>query len=521
MQGCGGPRACASLAHPVDWPALARAPLLLCVVLASAAPVRAQQAAGAFALSEWRVPGRAIEAFAVRDERGRDRVLVVSVLGNAPQERRYVSWLPDDRSRAATPVELPAEAVALDAAELGLAPGPELVWLSATELRVLSSSGETLRREPVDPPLPLPARTWEIARSEIVRDWDSDGHLEALLPTAAGARLQPLVAGDAPQTLTLPLVADYGSPWLDNWFRPGFLWGLVSWPMLALADDDGDGRKDLYAANRFELFVFRAGPQGLPSQPTARRSFPPFAPEEELRHTASTLLAFARDLDGDGRAELVVHRMVGSLLRSHTTTTVHGNGGEGPDTRAEPWLRIDSKGGTSAIELEDIDGDGRVEVLEAHIPFGVVQAVRMLTLGRLEVRLRVRAIPNAAGAPAPETWRDDVSFPFDYENSRVLGLMPHTKTDWNGDGLRDLCWGDGSGKLRFRLGEARAAGPGYGAVVATLELPVSGDLVSADLDGDGLPDFVAHDPFDLEGRVRIGINRGVLPGTLPGIRAPD
>ena len=47
------------------------------------------------------------------------------------------------------------------------------------------------------------------------------------------------------------------------------------------------------------------------------------------------------------------------------------------------------------------------------------------------------------------------------------------------------------------------------------------DLVAADLDGDGLPDFVAHDPLDGEGRVRIGINRGALPGTLPGIRAPD
>jgi hypothetical protein len=289
--------------------------------------------------------------------------------------------------------------------------------------------------------------------------------------------------------------------------------------MLALADDDGDGRNDLYAANRFELLVFRAGPRGLPDAPSTRRLFPPFTPDEERRHTASTLLAFARDLDADGRAELVVHRMVGNLMRSHATTTVHENDGDGPDPRATPRARIDSKGGTSAIELADVDGDGRVEVLEAHIPFGVVQAVRMLTLGRLEVRLRVRALPTLAGAPALETWREDVTFPFDFENSRVLGLMPHTKTDWNGDGLLDLCWGDGSGRLRFRLGEKRAGGPGYGEVVATLELPVSGDLVSADLDGDGLPDLVAYDPLDLEGRVRIGINRGALPGTQPGLRA--
>jgi len=496
---------------------LARAPLLLFVVLASAPSARAQEAPGPFALSELRVPGRAIEAFVARDEDARERVLVISVLESAPQERRFVSWLPRSGAPETAPVEVPAAVVVVDAAELGLAPGPELVWLSADELRIVAATGETLRREPLDPPLPLPARTWELARGELAQDWDADGRLEALLPTAAGARLHPLVSGDTPQPLALSLIADYGSPSLDNWFRPGFLWGLVSWPTLALADDDGDGRNDLYAANRFEVLVFRAGPEGLAAEPSARRSFPPFTPEEERRHTASTLLAFARDLDGDGRAELVVHRMVGSLLRSHATTTVHRNTGDGPDPRAAPWTRIESKGGTSAIELADLDGDGRVELLEAHIPFGVVQAVRMLTLGRLEVNLRVRALPAEGGAV--ETWSADVTFPFDFENSRVLGLMPHTRADWNGDGRRDLCWGDGSGKLRFRLGEARADGPGYGAIVAELELPLSGDLVSADLDGDGLTDFVAHDPLDREGRVRLGINRGALPGTRPGIRA--
>jgi hypothetical protein len=213
--------------------------------------------------------------------------------------------------------------------------------------------------------------------------------------------------------------------------------------------------------------------------------------------------------------------MVGNLMRSHTTTTFHRNAGDGPDPRGEPWTRVETQGGTTAIQLADLDGDGQSELLQAHLPFGVVQAVRMLTLGQIEARLSVRALPSEAGAAPIETWSADVSFPFDFESSRVLGVVPHTETDWNGDGLGDLCWGEGVGKLRFRLGERRAAGPGYGSVVATVPLPISGDLVSADLDGDGLPDFVAHDPLDREGRVRIGMNRGSLPGTQPGIRAPN
>jgi len=497
---------------------LSRAPLLVFLLLASAPSARAQGPAGPFALSEGRVPGRAVEAFVARGEDGRETVLVISLAGSPPQEKRFVSWLARNPTQAAAPVEIPTSAVAVDAAELGLAAGPELVWVSAQELRIVSATGETLRRDRFEPPLALPARTWELSRLELVRDWDGDGRLEAMLPSADGARLHPLVPGDDAKTLALPLIADYGSPSLDNWFRPGFLNGLLSWPTLALGDDDGDGRIDLFAANRYELLVFRAGPEGLPAEPSERRSFPPFTAEEERRHTGSTLLAFARDLDGDGRTDLVLHRMVGNLTRSHSTTTLHRNTGLGALPLGPPWARVEEKGGTTMVALADLDRDGRIELLEAHVGFGVLQAIRMLTLGRVEARLRTRALPAEPGSAPLETWSADVSFPFDFASSRVLGVLPYIEADWNGDGLLDLCWGDGSGELQFRLGERRPNGPGFGPVAASLPLPISGDLVSADLDGDGLPDFVAHDPLDLEGRVHIGINRGALPGTRPGLR---
>jgi hypothetical protein len=500
-------------------------PALLVLALALvvlAAPARAQEPVDPFVLSEVRVPGRAVEAFAARGEDGRETVFAISLEGRPPEDQRYVTALPrppHDGAGATRPIELPRTVVAVDADELGLAPGPELVSLSARELRVYSLRGETLARWPLDPPLPLPARTWELSQVDLVRDWDSDGRLEALAPSTEGARLLPLSAGDAAQELSLPVIADYGTPTLENYFRPGLLAGVISWPMLELADDDGDGRADLFAANRYELRVFRAGEGGtLPREPSRRQAFPPFSAEEERRHLASTLLAFVRDLDADGRADLVVHRMVGELMRSRSTTTVHTNAGAGADPQATPSARIDLTGGNAALRVDDIDGDGRHEILEAYLGFGVVQAIRMLTVRRAELRLRVWALPPGAAAPV-ETWSDEVSFPFDFATSRVLGVLPFTEADWNGDGLLDLCWADGSGVLRFRLGEQRPAGPGFGRIVASLPLPISGDLVAADLDADGLRDLVAWDPLDGEGRVRVGRNRGVLPGTPPALRA--
>jgi len=502
----------------LDCAGLSPALLLPAALVLLAASARAQEPVEPFLLGAWRVPGRAIDAFVARGEDGRDAVFAISLEGSPPAERRYVTALPRDLAETGRPIELPAAVVAVDAAELGRAPGPELVALSARELRVYSLAGETLARWPLDPPLPLPPRTWELSRVDLVRDWDADGRPEALAPSAEGARILPLAEGDAAQDLSLPVIADYGTPTLENYFRPGLLAGVISWPMFALADDDGDGRADLFAANRYELRVFRAGADGLPREASRTRPFPPFSPEEERRHLASTLLAFVRDLDGDGRADLVVHRMVGELMRSRSTTTIHTNAGAGADPQAAPSARIDLSGGNAALRVDDIDSDGRFEILEAYLGFGVVQAIRMLTLRSVELRLRVWSLPAGSGTPV-ETWSDSVSFPFDFATSRIVGLLPFTEADWNGDGRLDLCWADGDGALRFRLGEARPAGPGFGRIAASVPLSLSGDLVAADLDGDGLQDFVAWDPLDGQGRLRVGRNRGVLPGTPPTLRA--
>jgi len=500
--------------------------LCLCLPVGAAGPCVCRAAAAAgdpalFRLSERALRGRGIDSIRVVDETGRERLAVVSVEGSAPRERRFVSWIPTSPETPLTPIEIPTAAVALDAAELGLAPGPELVWVAAGEVRILAEDGRTLRREALDPPLPLPARTWEVARHPWIQDWDGDGRLELLLPGAGSVVLFPLIAGDRRQALAVPWTGDFGSPTLENWFRPGMLAGLVSWPTIALGDDDGDGHPDVFAADRYALRVFRGGPDGLLGEASEARPFPPFSEEEERRHVANTLLAFARDVDGDGRTDLVVHRMIGSLMRSHAVTSVHRNAGNGADPSAEPWTVSETRGGTAAVELADIDGDGRVELLEAHIPVGVLQVIRILTFSRIETRLRVMALPEEPGGPPRETFVTEVTFPFDFENSRVLGVLPHTATDWNGDGLLDLCWGDGDGVLSFRLGEVRSEGPGYGSIVGRLELAVSGELAAADLDGDGLRDLVVYDPLDRGGTLHVGLNRGALPGTPAGLHTPE
>jgi hypothetical protein len=200
-------------------------------------------------------------------------VLVISLQGSPPAERRYLTALrgtlpsPPDPSKchAISWRWMPPSWVSPRGPSCSGSPPASCAWCRCGETRACSGSN----RHSAAP------RTWELARVELVRDWDSDGRLEALAPSAEGARVLPLAAGDGIQELPLPLVADYGSPTLENYFRPGFLAGIVSWPTFELADDDGDGRPDLFAADRYQLRVFRTTAAGLPQGPSRVHTFHP------------------------------------------------------------------------------------------------------------------------------------------------------------------------------------------------------------------------------------------------------
>ncbi len=483
---------------------------LFAVALAASA-ARAQ-----FDASTWRVTGRALEVHAVGTPR-EPWLAALSVTGYAPTEQRLLT-LRSAAGRETRSVP-PADAVAFDLAELDAAPGPEVVWLSSSRLRVSTSSGALLREIPLSPPLPLPPRTRELSRLRMLDDWEGLAVRTALLPSFAGLRLVPL-AGDGPaRELPLPITASYETFPPDHPFAQGFASALLVWPRVARADDDGDGRPDLFVSTRYTLGVFRAGASGLAPHATLR-SFPAFSDEEEVRPETSMLRAIPSDLDGDGRADLIVHRTVGRLMGSRAHTAIHANReGRGADPSAIPDAELHREGGFSTLEAVDLDGDGRSELLETSLSFGVAQMVRILTLRSAEVQLRV--IRFGAGLSGPEVgWSGDVSLPWDLDASRVRAMLPNIDGDWNQDGLRDLAFGDGEGSVRLRLGERTAAGPGFGAEAARVPSTNTSSTLVADADGDGLPDLVSWDMLDAEGRISIALNRGTLPGSPPTLRAP-
>jgi hypothetical protein len=295
--------------------------------------------------------------------------------------------------------------------------------------------------------------------------------------------------------------------------RPGFFRAGLSWPALFAVDDDGDGVCDLVATTRYALTTYRGVSGGLSAQPSRTRRFPPFSFEEERRADSNLMLPAFADIDGDGDADLIVHRTVGTLSGSRAETRVHLNRGGGADPLATPAGTLRVTGGVGTAELHDLDGDGRPELVQSVLPFGVAQLARILVRRQAELELRVYGFDRAQPGVPQLRWSDEVTLPFDFQTARVTALLPQLEGDYNGDRRRDLIYGDGDGHVRLRLGR-----PGGQFADDAIEFPLGatgGAAFSADLDGDALDEITYWDPVQPAGGLRVAWNRGRLPGSPP------
>ncbi len=489
---------------------------LLLSVSASGEPV--------FEPRELRVEGRPLLAFALRigeAQAGRDLGVLVAQ-GGPPDERRQLALFSTRAAGVAAnarTIDLPADVVAVDVADVDPSPGDELVLISAGAIRILASVANAPSRTiALDPPLPLPPRSTGLSLLGATARWSSSDEPEILLPTAEGARLVGLRSGSV-TALSLPVQADYATLDRTTTTRGSFFYAELAWPSFAQGNDDGDGRADLFALSRYGVRVLRGAATGLPSQPSRAMSLRPFTLEEELRPRATQVQLLARDLDGDGLTDLVLHRSFGTLLRSEDRTEIFANDGAGAQLDSAPAARIEPRSGVGVLDAVDLDGDGRLEIVQARISLGLVQLLRLLTTRAAQVELRVDRIDGPGIAGLSRTWSDTISIGLDFQQGRPKGIFPTVDGDWNGDGRRDLLLGLSGDEIGILLGESGDAGPGFARSTIRQDVAATGRALVADLDGDGLDDLAVHDPRDTGGRIHWLHNRGELPGTAPGLRA--
>ena len=447
-------------------------------------------------------------------------VLGLTIEGVAPQERRKIILFPcgdDLRASPNPPREFPVDAdvIAVDAV------GDELLLLTPSGLGVVSLTDPSRRRE-INPAggLPLVPRTRGFSRIPMAGPWGAGGAPAAILPTLEGALVVDLTGGETSR-LALPMVAEYAtqSPEFPDPSDP-FLAARFAWPMLQQGDDDGDGKPDLYAFNRWTMAVYRSGENGLPQKPSREVRLHPFEDNQELRPDQSRATYRAIDINRDGLTDLVFHRSWGSLMRGRADTRIYLNRGSGPQPDRPPDAQRELTDGFASIEFLDLDGQGWLEGVETSIRFGLIQAVRMLLTRSGKATLNVLTLdPDQEPHPFASTWKKDIGFKIDFNETRIEGLYPILRTDWNSDGINDVLALDDEGSISIRLGEVERAGLRFGSPVALQSSAIrAGRSVQGDVDGDGLEDLLIYDPQAPSGVLWVYFNRGVLAGTPERLR---
>ncbi len=495
---------------------------LLAVALGPDLPAAGSEDSSPFATRLHDIRGRIVQVWPLRVSRcddGSGDLLILSSEGGPPTQKRFATWLPcgsalspgDSRIRVRPIADA---AVIVDVASIPGRTGPQLLSVSAAGLRIESLDGPP---SPLDRPipggLPLPPRPWEIGRLPLVEAWNDDGKPMALVPSLTGAWLVDLASGDA-RRIEMPIYASYESfmPYL-----PETVWKWlvqeVSWPTLARADDDGDGRRDLFALSRWGIWIYHAGPAGLPSSPSRRLEYRALRRKNRTPpRSECTQLLRPRPRRRHPRRSGSEHdpgRLDGRPLDDpHPSQCGTGSKIDGPPTA----LR-EISGGFAGVDFVDLEGDGVMEVLETSFEFGVVAAhAAARDPARGDDRTDPRPRPDGPGRSAHALRRSAVLRPRLQGGPLRRTSCPDsetgTATDSSTCSLPAV-----TTRSAFAWEAAQRALRGCGAIVGRQPVPLaSGASRIADLDGDGLDEIVAYSTSEPEPPLVVLENLGRLPG---------
>ena len=103
----------------------------------------------------------------------------------------------------------------------------------------------------------------------------------------------------------------------------------------------------------------------------------------------------------------------------------------------------------------------------------------------------------------------EAELPFSFETFRLKGFIPTAHVDLNGDGLPDFVSSGGGDAIEIHVGGGEKP---FATRSCRQEFSTDGVIRFGDLDGDDLPDFVIFDPYNFDVSIRMGRNRGTLPG---------
>lgn len=192
-----------------------------------------------------------------------------------------------------------------------------------------------------------------------------------------------------------------------------------------------------------------------------------------------------RDIDGDGYPDLVVTQTSGTVNLEVLTQVYFADGPFRYPDKAD--VEFTSTGSFTTVELEDVDSDGKLDLVLVRIPLGVRNIVSYFLRRRVGIEVAVHYFHEGTFRTRPDK---TASITIDAPDGRERSA--YATGDFDGDGRLDVAIGTAADKLSVYQGAQDAFLTSRPWV--TLALPTFGVARTADLNGNGADDLVLHHP---------------------------
>lgn len=403
------------------------------------------------------------------------------------------------------------DAITLTAVRVGDSGHPETIatvplgresalWDAGPGLVALTDAGVVDLLQPGAAPLPAPTALALLgvgtpAQADILVDLDGDGSGEVIFHDGRALRVLERTTGTT-HTLKTPAEGRVQTASEPGGQRVTL---AVAWPRIVTTDVDGDGLLDVVALQGDQAHALLTRTTGTPERRTlalpvdlAPRRDPASPPDADRRPVQG---AWLDDVDGDGIADLVVHRAVveGSWFGASAELIYARGTGRGFTT---PQI-LTTDDAAVEVQLADLDGDGDQDLVVPHIDVSLSSFARAMLARRMQVEVD-RYTFDSGYRLTPERVHT-LSVPFENSESVHVKLTD----DITGDGLADVVVQEGDSPLQVLAGTTQGVSKTPWATAAVEVPPGDESLLVADLTGDGRPELLVWGPGLSQGQLLI------------------